>query len=108
MNDCKKVIICFILLSCAILLTKLTKKTQKTKKSIFYICILFYFFLVAIHDWNVLDPQIAGWLLDPDNPTSSFEDSLKSVNLSYDKVWYTSYSFIVFTLLRPCVSKYFR
>jgi len=44
------------------------------------------YFSVGIEDWTVLDPQIAGWLLDPDNPPSSFDDCLKSVNLYQEQV----------------------
>ncbi|XP_052099032.1 DNA polymerase nu-like [Mytilus californianus] len=40
---------------------------------------------VKIGDWTVIDPQVAGWLLDPDNPPSCFEDSLNSVNIQQNK-----------------------
>ncbi|XP_063435406.1 DNA polymerase nu-like isoform X2 [Mytilus trossulus] len=40
---------------------------------------------VKLGDWTVIDPRVAGWLLDPDYPPSCFEDSLNSVNLEQKK-----------------------
>lgn len=45
-----------------------------------------FLILVKLGDWTVIDPRVAGWLLDPDYPPSCFEDSLNSVNLEQKKV----------------------
>ncbi len=39
-------------------------------------CVLCVFVLVCC-EWQVLDPSVAAWLMDPDSPPSSFTDIIK-------------------------------